>query len=142
MKETQKTIHREGDISMNKPRKNPLIHKLTVRLDEPMYARLNDIANRSNQTIVECVRDLIVKGKISAREVQPVELPGLRELTTEFSRIGNNLNQIARYLNSGVPMDARMQASLMDCVRLLYEMKYKVDALGGEIHSHPKAHRR
>ena len=71
---------------MNKPRNNPLIHKLTVRLDEPMYAKLNDIANRSNQTLVECVRDLIVKGKVSVREVRSVELPGLRELTTEFSR--------------------------------------------------------
>ena len=127
---------------MNRPRNNPLIHKLTVRLDEPMYARLNEIANRSNQNLVECVRDLIVKGKVSVREVQSVELPGLRELTTEFSRIGNNLNQIARYLNSGVPMDARMHASLMECVRMLYEMKYKVDALGGERDGHPQAYRR
>lgn len=127
---------------MNKPRNNPLIHKLTVRLDEPMYAKLNDIAGRSNQTLVECVRDLIVKGKVSVREVRSVELPGLRELTTEFSRIGNNLNQIAWKLNSGIPMDARMHAGLQECVRMLYEMKYKVDALGGERNGHPQAHRR
>ena len=127
---------------MNKPRNNPLIHKLTVRLDEPMYAKLNAVAEKSNQTLVECVRDLIVRGKVVVRETQSVDLPGLRELTTEFSRIGNNLNQIAWKLNSGIPMDARMHARLQDCIRLLYEMKYKVDALGGERNGHPQAHRR
>ena len=127
---------------MNKPRNNPLIHKLTVRLDEPMYAKLNAIAGKSNQTLVECVRDLIVRGKVVVRETQSVDLPGLRELTTEFSRIGNNLNQIAWKLNSGIPMDARMHAGIQDCIRLLYEMKYKVDALGGERNGHPQAHRR
>ena len=85
---------------------------------------------------------MIVKGKINVREVHSVELPGLRELTTEFSRIGNNLNQIAWKLNSGIPMDARMHAGLKECVRMLYEMKYKVDALGGERNGHPQAHRR
>lgn len=127
---------------MNKPRNNPLIHKLTVRLDEPMYAKLNAVAEKSNQTLVECVRDLIVRGKVVVRETQSVDLPGLRELTTEFSRIGNNLNQIAWKLNSGIPMDARMHAGIQDCIRLLYEMKYKVDALGGERNGHSQAHRR
>ena len=125
---------------MNKPRNNPLIHKLTVRLDEPMYARLNDIASRSNQTLVECVRDLIVKGKVSVREVRSVELPGLCELTTEFSRIGNNLNQIARWLNSGGYIDRELSRSLRSALGELNRLKYDSLKIVSNYYGNHQAH--
>ena len=127
---------------MNKPRNKPLTYKLTVRMDTATYFKLYSTAHRANKPLVECVRDMINKGAVNVREVKSVELPGLHELTIELSRIGRNLNQIAWKLNSGVPMNADLRASLVECLRRLYEMKYKVDALGGEYNGHPQAHRR
>ena len=71
-----------------------------------------------------------------------LDIPEIREMISLMRYSSNNLNQIAWKLNSGIPMDARMHAQLQECVRMLYEMKYKVDALGGERNGHPQAHRR
>lgn len=123
---------RKKMMILNKPRNKPLIHKFTVRLDEPTYVKLNQMAWKSNQSLVECVRTLISKGNVRVKVTQAVELPELKPLTVELSRIGNNLNQIARYYNGGGSMTAQTHAMLNEAVRQLFEMKYKIDRLGGE----------
>lgn len=50
----------------------------------------------------------------------------LRTVTTELRRQGTNLNQIARYLNSGGYLDTEVMAALVDC-RSFYQKLKKME---------------
>ena len=68
-----------------------------------------------------------------------VGLAKLEEIGREFSRIGNNLNQLTRYFNAGGPATMEMYAMLTHCINQLMEMRSTVMELGGEVRGCLKA---
>jgi hypothetical protein len=67
--------------------------KLTIRLDEETYATLKEKTEELGLTQSEYLRQVILKGRATKK------CKDLPALILHFSRIGNNLNQIARNLN-------------------------------------------
>lgn len=63
------------------------------------------------------------------------DLPELKKLIAEFGKIGSNLNQIARYFNSGGIHSQEIQKSLQQSLSKIYEMKYEVLKLAGNFSS-------
>ena len=67
--------------------------KLTIRLDEETYQKLKEKTAELGLTQSEYLRQVILKGRATKR------CKDLPSLILHLSRIGNNINQIARNLN-------------------------------------------
>ena len=64
----------------------------TIRFTEDEYAKIQQELDKANISFSVFARSALLHKKI--------KLPIERELLTELSRIGNNLNQIAKAVNS------------------------------------------
>lgn len=75
--------------------------KLTIRLTEEMYEVLHQDAEAAQISDSECVRQMILKRKINYAPTVVHDDSAILEALHSISHLGNNLNQIARYLNGG-----------------------------------------
>mgnify|MGYP000205367126 CR=1 FL=1 len=73
-----------------------------------------------------------MKGKVIAKCKLVADLPELKKLIFEFGKIGNNLNQIARYFNQGGIISSEMRTEIKKSLRDIYEMKYEVMRMVGD----------
>jgi len=78
---------------MNKS-KDPKTKMLRIRLTQEQYDLLKEKSERADKTMSDFVRDFIVKGKVTKCRKE-----NLSSLILHLSRIGNNINQIAKNLN-------------------------------------------
>ena len=74
----------------------PQIKNITIRLrmTDSEFNHLNDLVQESGMKQAEYLRQVILKPRIVSTE-------GMKEVLPELKRVGNNLNQIARNLNTG-----------------------------------------
>ncbi len=66
---------------------------LRIRLTDDEYNLLKEKADKAGKTMSEFVRDYITRGKVNSK------CKDLPSLILHLSKIGNNINQIARNLN-------------------------------------------
>ena len=66
---------------------------LRIRLTSDEYDLLKDKSKTAGKTMSDFVRDYIVKGKVNSK------CKALPSLILHLSKIGNNINQIAKNLN-------------------------------------------
>ena len=66
---------------------------LRIRLTDDEYNLLKQKAEQANKTMSEFIREYIVTGKVKSKCKQ------LPSLILHLSKIGNNINQIAKNLN-------------------------------------------
>lgn len=59
-------------------------------------------------------------------------MPQLKEITAQLAAIGNNLNQIARYLNSGGLLTDELRNDINARVEDVMEMRKKILTLAGD----------
>lgn len=74
-------------------------------------------------------------------EADEALLEKISQLVTEFSRTGNNLNQIARHLNSGGGFSEDTVSVLRNSYGELAELKHELLKLLGGFYGNHKAHR-
>jgi hypothetical protein len=79
---------------------------ITIRLTPDERAAIDESAQRAGLTAGSHARSILL-GAPTPRQVRrpPVERRELAQLLGEVGRVGNNLNQIARALNSGAEPD-------------------------------------
>ena len=104
---------------------------VTVRLTSEEYDILCEGAKEAGMSKSEYLRHMTVFGKVDVHVHIEVGLAKLEEIGREFSRIGNNLNQLTRYFNAGGPAT--------HCINQLMEMRSTVMELGGEVRGCLKA---
>lgn len=56
----------------------------------------------------------------------------LRKLVSEYGKIGSNLNQIARYFNSGGERSLAIESEIHQCIADLFQLRKQVLQLAGE----------
>ena len=61
----------------------------------------------------------------------------LRDLLNEYGKIGSNLNQIARYFNTGGERSLAMEDEIRHCISQLFELRKVVLKLAGESDGNP-----
>ena len=92
-------------------------HLVTVRFTDDEFARLNYICDRLNITKAEHIRSSVFQlGGGSPVFQLALDSKSARELTAQFGRIGSNLSQIARRLNSGEQADNEIRDAINDCI--------------------------
>jgi hypothetical protein len=74
--------------------------------------------NRSQYLIARGLKRVYVR----SREVPPVEIVALIKILSELKRQGNNLNQVARRLNSGDSIDSIDFPIHLETTRLLLDL--------------------
>jgi Bacterial mobilisation protein (MobC) len=74
--------------------------------------------NRSQYLIARGLKRVYVR----SREVPPVEIIALIQILSELKRQGNNLNQVARSLNSGSSIDSIDLPIHLEATRLLLQL--------------------
>ena len=92
-------------------------HLVTVRFTDDEFARLNFICDRLNITKAEHIRTSVFQlGGGSPVFRIALDRDSAHKLTAQFGRIGSNLNQIARKLNSGEQADNEIRDAINDCI--------------------------
>ena len=68
------------------------------------------------------------------------DMDELRCLVNEYGKIGSNLNQIARYFNTGGDSSAKMKDEIRQCITDLFSLRKEVLRMAGELHGHNQTH--
>lgn len=105
-----------------------------LRLTGTEYDIIKEHAGNANLPLAEYARKQIMNKRIITKYEIVADVPELKRLISEFGRIGNNLNQIARYFNQGGIHSQEVQKSIRQCIADIYEMKYEVTKMAGDFH--------
>lgn len=123
---------------MARPKKHKELkrnHQIMLRLTDTEYEIISSNAKNASLPLAEYARKLIT-GKTPKITYEIVaDLPELKKLIGEFGKIGSNLNQIARYFNSGGIHSQEMRKYIQQGIADFFEMKHEVLKMAGDLHS-------
>lgn len=83
------------------------------------------------------MRKLFLEKEIHVNYEVVANMRILRELLGEFVKIGSNLNQIARYFNTGGEKSLAIEDEIRHCISELFELRKEVLKLAGEVDGDP-----
>ena len=123
---------------MARPKKEESIRRTSnvmVRFSSIEYELVAGYAKDAGYPISTFVRKQALSEKVTVNYNIVADIGEIQKLTAQAAGIGNNLNQIARYLNEyGSPYNAlsgEVRAAIADLAALKYEVLKKVgDAVG------------
>ena len=117
---------------MTRPKKEKTLTKtkdVHLRMNETEYTLLIERARASNMTVSEFVRNALNNQNVIIKYEITADVPEIKQLISQFGKIGNNLNQIARYFNQGGIISSEMKKEIRKALRDIYEMKYEVEKM-------------
>lgn len=132
------TFYFERDYKMARPKKDKELrhtHHIMLRLTDTEYEIVEANAKAANLPLAEYARKQIMNKKVLVKYEIVADLPELKKLIAEFGKIGSNLNQIARYFNTGGIHSQEIRKALTQSIAEIYEMKYEVLRLAGDFTS-------
>ena len=74
---------------------------ISARVTEVVHELLHRQAEDAGMTLSEFAAQMLMKGRVNTSYVFYVHPDEIEAITREFAAIGNNLNQIAAFFNSG-----------------------------------------
>ncbi|CAN0605889.1 unnamed protein product, partial [Ectocarpus sp. 12 AP-2014] len=86
---------------MGRPKKESTALKtiqVNIRMTDNDYSKVSNSAETIGLSVTEYIRRKITGKVLPKKKVSPFD----RKLFVELSRVGNNLNQLARVTNSGI----------------------------------------
>ena len=113
----------------NPPTKERFIH---VRVTEDLYDVIAKEAEEAHLSVSEYLRKLATDKRITLRKEVVFDNPELLSALSNLGKIGSNLNQIARHLNEGNPMDLALHKELLQCITELRSIREDVKEMAGE----------
>ena len=120
---------------MARPKKEPELvttHRVTIRFSYSQYAVISEDAKRAGLPLADYLRKLIANHGLTLSYKIVRDDKAIHDLTVALGRIGNNLNQIARYFNQGGIISSEMRKEIKKSLRDIYEMKYEVMRMAGD----------
>ena len=88
----------------------------------------------------EYLRKLLLEKEITNTIEVIADMDELRKLVSEYGKIGSNLNQIARYFNTGGEWSAEIKDEIRQCISELFSLRKEVLRMAGELHGHNQTH--
>lgn len=114
---------------MTRPKKGESLIKtkgVHLRMSETEYEILSEKAIATNMSISDFIRNALNTQNVIIKYELTADVPEIKKLIGEFGKIGNNLNQIARYFNQDGIISSEMRTKIKKSLRDIYEMKYEV----------------
>lgn len=104
------------------------------RMTKELYDVLQAEAASADMTLSDYVRKLLTSRKPTIKKRIEVVFndPELLQIFRNLGACGNNLNQIAPYLNDGGTMTNQMWKDIKECISELYEMRDTLKEMVGE----------
>lgn len=138
-------VPRWKGIDMARPKKNEELskqHRITIRFTDTEYELICGRAKESGMTLSEYIRKMLIDGKFVCKYEVVADMPELQKLTTEFAKIGGNLNQIARYFNMGGLRSQAIQEDIHKGIACIFELRKEVIQMAGDYHGNSETHRK
>lgn len=109
-------------------------HVITVRMNEDEWTAFQSQRKKLGEmSQSDFIRQVITTAQIKVT-VKPVfDSEKLDQLIADCGKIGSNINQIARHLNMGNPMEARLMKNLNRSLANLDSIRTAAEALAGEL---------
>lgn len=106
------------------------------RVTKELYEVLQTEATSADMTLSDYVRKLLTSRKpIIKKRIEIVfNDPEILQIFRNLGACGNNLNQIAAYLNDSGTMTNQMWKDIKECISELYEMRDTLKEMAGEYH--------
>ena len=130
---------------MARPKKNESqtkLHVIPVRLSETQHSIVIRNAEKAGLSMAEYIRQQAVHGSINTEYRIVADFPEIQKLTRELSAIGNNLNQIARYFNTGGLQSKSILEDINEAVSRIMEIRNVALRMAGEHNGNTETHRK
>ncbi|WP_458459795.1 plasmid mobilization protein [Pseudobutyrivibrio sp.] len=115
--------------NMARPKKDANLTRcrhITVRISDVDYDIIERNAKGAGMTVAAYIRDQAVHREVKISYPVVVELEEVQKLTELFLNIANNLNQIARFFNTGGIQSISMREAIYDCIADIKGMRKAV----------------
>lgn len=107
-------------------------HTVMVRFNDFEYSEISERAAESGLPVSTYVRQQAFYNDI-VRHYNIIQDPKeIRKFVAEIGKIGSNLNQIARFFNTGGIRSLAMENDIHDCIAMLFNLRKRVLMMGGE----------
>ena len=130
-------------MKMNREKKETRNHIVKARLNDQEYIKMMTICQYLKITPSTMIRALLDRGQVHAvvyeNGVNDQTLTLLNQIITELKRIGNNINQIARVVNTTGLDDPVLIEDLNKALGELTECKHELLEKAGEAIGNHKA---
>ena len=80
----------------------------------------------------EYVRKLLIEKEIKNHIEIVADMDDLKKLVGEYGKIGSNLNQIAKYFNTGGMRSLAIEDEIHQCIADLFKLRKKVLEMAGD----------
>lgn len=130
---------------MARPKKEPLKKRkncIMIRLSDPEYELVANCAKEAGYPPAVYARKQVLDSNVEIHCPIVIDIDALRKLTAEFGKIGNNLNQIAKYFHMGGIRSQVMQDEIHECITQLFSLRDEVLRLAGDYHGNIETHRK
>lgn len=128
---------------MTRPKKETILKRdknVMVRYTDMEYKLISQYAKESNYPIATFVRKRSLNENLSVTYNIIADIQEINKLVAEFGKIGNNLNQIAKYYNMGGIHSQSMQTSIQKCILQIFEMRKEILKMVGDYNSNIKTY--
>lgn len=115
---------------------------IAVRLSDTELAILDQACASLGITRSEYLRRLLTEKKIYNNVEIVADIKLLRELVGQYGKIGSNLNQIAKYFNTGGTHSQAMENEIHQCISDLFRLRKQVLEMAGDFHGDIKTHQK
>ena len=113
---------------------------ISARVTEVVHELLHQQAEDAGMTLSEFAAQMLMKGRVNISYVFYVHPDEIEAITREFAAIGNNLNQIAAFFNSGGIQSRAMLENINHAISCIFEMREQVAEMAGKNYGNLKAY--
>lgn len=110
----------------NPENKRNFIH---VRMDDEEYDQFLELVGHTGMTMSDYIRSMVLTGSVNVTIRPVLNSEKLDQIVYQSAMIGNNINQIAKHLNEGNPMTARLSKNLNHELIELQKMRNAIEDL-------------
>ena len=96
---------------------------------------ISENAKAAGLSLSEYICRQLIRGKVIAKYELVADMPEPKKFISEFGKIGNNLNQIARHFNSGGIHSQEMRKAIGQNLSEIFKMKKEVLKMAGDFQS-------
>lgn len=96
--------------------------QVNIRMTVDDYIKVSDNAETIRLSVAEYVRRKTTERSLPKKRVSPLN----RKFFVELSRVGNNLNQLAKVVNSGIREPLSIQRQLEEVKTVLQYLKSNI----------------
>ena len=127
-------------VPKKKPKELKRRNNITVKLTDIELELLNQKAEMAGTSKAEYLRNLLIGTPMKVRYEIVADMQDLRKLVGEYGKIGSNLNQIAKYFNTGGERSLAMEDEIRQCISELFVLRKEVLRLAGDFRGSVKTY--